>query len=148
MSETTPRSNQNGVINSLCGVCPAGCGVEVHLRGGKIERVAPWKDHPQGLICPRGAAAPEIVYSPDRLLYPERRVGARGEGRFERISWDQAYDFLVERLQQIARQHGPEAVSIYTGRGNFEFGLNETFAPTGPMGWWPHGRVSEIICAT
>jgi anaerobic selenocysteine-containing dehydrogenase len=77
--------------------------------------------------------APEVVYSPDRLLYPERRVGARGEGRFERIAWDDAYDLLVERLRAIAAAHGPQAVALYTGRGNFDFGLNEHFAPEGTV---------------
>ena len=48
------------------------------------------------------------------------------------MSWDDAYAFLVERLQGIAAEHGPEALAVYTGRGNFELGLNETFAPAGP----------------
>lgn len=121
------------VVTSMCGVCPAGCGVEAHLRQGRLERIAPLPDHPQGLICPRGAHAAEVVYSPDRLLYPERRVGARGAGRFERITWDQAYDLLVSRLLSVAAQYGPEAVSLYTGRGNFEYGLNEAFAPAGTV---------------
>jgi Molybdopterin oxidoreductase len=58
-------------------------------------------------------------------------VGGRGAGRFERVSWDDAYAFLVERLRAIAAEHGPEALAVYTGRGNFEFGLNEMFAPAG-----------------
>ena len=116
----------------MCGVCPAGCGVSVHLRDGKIERLVPLKDHPQGLVCPRGLHAKEIVYSEDRLLYPQRRVGERGEGRFERISWDEAYDWMVAEFHRLADEFGPETLSIYTGRGNFEFGLNEMFAPRGP----------------
>ncbi len=121
------------IITGLCGVCPAACGVEIHLAGGRIERLTPLKEHPQGIVCPRGVAAPEVVYSPDRLLFPQRRVGARGEGRFERISWDEAYAIIVENLQRIAASHGPEAVCIYTGRGNFEYGLNEMFAPSGTV---------------
>ena len=66
------------IITGLCGVCPAACGVEIHLAGGRIERLTPLKEHPQGIVCPRGVAAPEVVYSPDRLLFPQRRVGARG----------------------------------------------------------------------
>jgi anaerobic selenocysteine-containing dehydrogenase len=119
------------IVTSMCGVCPAGCGVNVHLLDGKIERISPLKNHPQGCVCPRGMAAKEIVYSPDRLLYPQKRVGKRGEGKFERISWEQAYDFVAQALQVIAREYGPEAASIYTGRGNFEYGLNEAFAPSG-----------------
>ena len=118
-------------VTSMCGVCPAGCGVKVHLAGGKIERLSPLPGHPLGMVCPRGARARDIVYSEDRILYPQRRTGARGEGRFERITWDEAYDILVGGLRAVARQHGPEAVCMYTGRGNFEFGLSEAFAPGG-----------------
>ncbi|MBI3242371.1 MAG: molybdopterin-dependent oxidoreductase [Chloroflexi bacterium] len=117
----------------MCGVCPAGCGVDVHLVDGKIDRLTPLKSHPQGIVCPRGVQAKEVVYSPDRLLYPQRRVGERGEGRFERITWDEAYDLIVANLRRIAEQHGPEAVCMYTGRGNFEYGLNEAFAPSGTV---------------
>ena len=128
-----PQSLPNEVKVSMCGVCPAGCGVEVHLRAGRIERISPLKDHPQGIVCPRGMSAPEIVYSPDRLLYPQRRVGPRGAGKFERITWEQAYDEWVAGLQRIKGRYGPEAVALYTGRGNFEYALNESFAPTGPV---------------
>lgn len=131
-SKSTSLPGSTEVVISMCGVCPAGCGVSVHLREGKIERLTPLKDHPQGLVCPRGMHAKEIVYSEDRLLYPQRRIGARGEGRFERISWDEAYDWMVAEFNSLAAEYGPEALSIYTGRGNFEFGLNEMFAPRGP----------------
>lgn len=116
-------------IVSMCGVCSSGCGAEVHLEEGRITRLTPIKEHPYSVLCTRGMKAPEIVYSPDRLLYPQRRVGERGEGKFERISWDEAYAAIVANLRRIAAEHGPEAVGIYTGRGNFEFGLNEMFAP-------------------
>jgi len=120
---------QHTVITSMCGVCPAGCGVHVHLKEGKIDHMTPIKGHPQGIICPRGMQAREIVYSPDRLLYPQQRTGERGKGHFERITWDEAYNRIVDTLHRIAQEFGPEAIAIYTGRGNFEFGLNEMFAP-------------------
>ncbi|MDR1727241.1 MAG: molybdopterin-dependent oxidoreductase [Acidobacteriota bacterium] len=120
-------------VTGLCGVCPSGCAVDIHLSGGRIDRLTPAKGHPRGIVCPRGAAAREIVYSPDRLLHPERRVGGRGEGRFERVSWEQAYDMIAENLQNLARRFGPETVCVYTGRGNFEYGLNEQFAPEGTV---------------
>jgi anaerobic selenocysteine-containing dehydrogenase len=118
------------VVETVCGVCDSGCGVKVHLVDGRIDRLSPLKDHPLGIVCPRGARAPEIVYSQDRLLYPQRRVGTRGEGRFERITWDQAYEFWIDKLTELKDGYGPEAVCMYTGRGNFEFGIQETFPPT------------------
>jgi anaerobic selenocysteine-containing dehydrogenase len=121
------------IVVGLCGICPAGCLNNIHLEGGKIQRLQPIKGHPHSMVCTRGAHASEIVYSPDRILYPQRRIGKRGEGKFERITWDQAYSAIVEGLHTIAHQYGPQAAAIYTGRGNFEFGLNETFAPSGPV---------------
>jgi len=129
----TPDQTGHEAFTSMCGVCPSGCGVNVHLIDGKIERLEPLKNHPMGIVCPRGMQAKEIVYSKDRLLYPQWRVGARGQGRFERITWNQAYESMVENLQRIVKQYGPESICIYTGRGNFEFGLNEFFAPAGTV---------------
>lgn len=129
--ESTPKVEE--VITSICGICPAGCGVDVHLVEGKIDRLTPIKGHPQGIVCPRGMHAKEIVYSPDRILHPQRRTGKPGQKGFERITWDEAYDDIVENLNRIAGRYGPQAVCIYTGRGNFEYGLNEAFAPEGTV---------------
>jgi len=125
------RRRSQRVEIGLCGVCPAGCGVKVHFDGPRIARLTPLKGHPRGIVCPRGARAAEVIYSDDRLRYPTRRVGPRGAGRFARISWDAAFERLVGAMLRIARDHGPEAMAIYTGRGNFELGLNEAFAPAG-----------------
>ncbi|MCP4182486.1 MAG: molybdopterin-dependent oxidoreductase [Hyphomicrobiales bacterium] len=132
MNGDTARSGNAGQVTvpGICGICPAGCGVNVHFENNVIKRLTPLKGHPLGFVCPRGAHAAEIVYSPDRLLYPQRRCGERGENKFERISWDDAYEILVENLQKIANRHGPEAVCLSTGRGNFEYGLCESFAPS------------------
>ena len=125
VQDAIPSNTDHTVFTSMCGVCPAGCGVNVHLVDGKIERLTPLKGHPLGIVCPRGMQAKEIVYAEDRLLYPQRRIGSRGEGAFERISWDEAYTVIVDELRRIAGQFGPEAACVYTGRGNFEFSLNE-----------------------
>jgi len=131
VADTADGINTGNIsVPGICGVCPAGCGVNVHFDNGKIKRLTPLKDHPLGYVCPRGAHAAEVIYSPDRLLYPQRRCGDRGSNQFERITWDDAYEILVENLQQIAERHGPEAVCLSTGRGNFEYGLCEAFAPS------------------
>jgi anaerobic selenocysteine-containing dehydrogenase len=130
---TTATADKADSVVGICGICAAGCGVNVHFAHGQIDRLTPLKGHPLGIVCPRGMRASEIVYSPDRLLYPQKRVGPRGEGRFERIDWDEAYELWVGALRNVAARHGPEAACIYTGRGNFEFGLNEAFAPSGTV---------------
>jgi anaerobic selenocysteine-containing dehydrogenase len=127
------ESKSEQIVTGLCGICPAGCLNQIHLVNGKIERIQPLDDQPYSIVCTRGAQAKEIVYAPDRLYYPQRRVGERGEGVFQRITWDEAYDFIVHKLEEIADLYGPQANAIYTGRGNFEFGLNEAFAPSGTV---------------
>jgi cysteine desulfurase NifS len=115
----------------LCGICPAGCWVEVGLRDGRLVDIRKDASHPLGMICRRGEHAPEIVYSEHRLKYPLRRLGPKGTHEFERITWDQAYDLIVENLQRIKDEFGPEAVAIYTGRGAFELSLCDLFQPEG-----------------
>jgi cysteine desulfurase NifS len=113
----------------ICGICPAGCWVEVGVEGSRLVSIVADEGHPLGMICRRGEHAPEIVHSEHRLAYPQRRIGPKGTFEFQRISWDEAYDAIVENLQTIKRESGPEAVSIYTGRGAFELSLCDMFQP-------------------
>ncbi|MFQ6011607.1 MAG: hypothetical protein ACE5KG_05495 [Nitrososphaerales archaeon] len=82
----------------ICGICPAGCWVKLGMQDGNIVSIAADEGHPLGMICRRGAHAAEIIYSPDRLLYPQKRVGPKGTFQFERITWDEAYSIIVDRL--------------------------------------------------
>lgn len=118
-------------VTGICGICPGGCGVEIELAGGRIERLKPLKGHPRGIVCTRGSRAKEIVYSPDRLEYPMMRTGRKGEGRFKRIGWDEALDKIADQLLEIKRAAGAEAVMTYLGRGLFDSSLIEPFAPPG-----------------
>jgi len=121
---------QEEIVYGLCGVCPAGCINFIHKVDGRIEKLRPVKGDPHSIVCPRGMRAKEVVYSPERILFPQKRVGERGEGLFTRITWEEAYQYLVEKLYELSDQYGPESIAMYTGRGNFEFGLNEMFAPS------------------
>ena len=115
----------------ICGICPAACWVEVGLSEGKMVDIRPDPSHPLGMICRRGEHAPEIVYSEHRLKYPMKRVGPKGTHEFERISWDEAYELIVNNLEQIKAESGAEATAIYTGRGSFELSLCDMFQPDG-----------------
>ncbi|MFC1639393.1 aminotransferase class V-fold PLP-dependent enzyme [Gemmatimonadota bacterium] len=115
--------------SGICGICPAGCWVKVGVEGGNLVAIEADEGHPLGMICKRGRHAPEIVHSPDRLQYPMRRVGPKGTYEFERVSWDQAYEDIVAGLEKIRDKLGPEAVSIYTGRGAFELSLCDIYQP-------------------
>ena len=113
----------------ICGICPAGCWVEVGIDEGRLSSIEADKGHPLGMICRRGHHAPEIIYSENRLKYPMRRVGLKGSHEFERISWDEAYDVIVGHLNRIKQESGPESVAVYTGRGAFELSLCDMFQP-------------------
>ena len=115
----------------LCGICPAGCWVEVGLINGRLVDIRQDTSQTLGMICRRGKHASEIIYSEHRLKYPLKRVGAKGSYEFERINWDQAYDIIVGKLSKIKEESGPEAVAIYTGRGANELSLCDMFQPKG-----------------
>ncbi len=124
-------SNQQSK-RTICGICPAGCWVKAHFdSSGRISKVTADDDSPSGMICRLGSAAPEIVYSDDRLLYPMKRSGPKGAYAFERISWDEAYTIIVDKLQAVKSEYGPEAAAIYTGRGSFELAECDVFQPQG-----------------
>jgi anaerobic selenocysteine-containing dehydrogenase len=110
------------VRQSVCALdCPDCCSLLVNVdETGRGSRLRGNPDHPitRGFLCGKVARYLEREYSPDRLLYPMRRIGAKGEGRFERISWDEALDEIADKLNDIARQFGPEAVLPYSYAGS------------------------------
>ena len=125
------KSNGIQWRKALCGICPAGCWVEVGMNNGKLVDIKPDESHSLGMICRRGQHAPEIIYSEHRLKYPMKRIGPKGTHEFERITWDEAFDIIVENFEKIKKESGPEAVAIYTGRGAFELSLCDMYQPKG-----------------
>ncbi len=124
-------SSDISIHDGLCGICPAGCWVRTSKKNGRIVKVEPLPDHPLGMICRIGKHSPDIIYDPDRLSTPLRRNGPKGTYAFEPISWETAYDIIVERLEAIKEESGPEAAAIYTGRGSFDMALCDLFQPAG-----------------
>ena len=119
-------------VTGICGICPGGCGVNVVLVDGKVEKISPIKDHPIGVVCVRGLHSKEIIYSRDRLKYPLLRVGEKGEGKFERITWDEAMDRIVCAFQKTKDEYGAPAVMSYFGRGSFESNILDVFGTPDP----------------
>ena len=99
--------------------CHGGCGARLFVKDGKVVKVEGDPCHPwsQGRACARLLAMTQYMYHPDRILYPMKRVGARGSGQFERISWDEALDTIEARLNEIKEKYGPEAVMFAQGTG-------------------------------
>ena len=77
-------------------------------------------------VCIKGATIPDVMYHPDRLQYPIKRAGARGEGKWQRISWDEALDTIAGRLKEIKEKYGPEAIHVSCGSGQKHIGIQAT----------------------
>ncbi len=108
------------VRRSVCALdCPDCCSLLINVEDGKGTRLRGDPNHPitRGFLCGKVARYLDREYSPDRLMYPQKRIGRKGEGRFARISWDEALDTIAERLHSIAAEFGPESVLPYSYAG-------------------------------
>jgi len=77
-------------------------------------------------VCIKGATIPDVMYHPDRLLYPLKRTGERGEGKWERIPWDEALNIIASKLKEIKEKYGPEAIHVSCGSGQKHIGIQAT----------------------
>src|SRR5262245_64262508 len=115
---------------SVCPLdCPDTCSLSVTVEAGRITKIRGSRANPYtaGVLCAKVPESyPEFVHGPDRLSTPLRRVGAKGEGRFERISWDQALDLIHARCTTVIAEHGPQAIMPLNYAG-----------PPGPVGGAP-----------
>lgn len=110
------------VKKTVCMGCHDHCKVAVEIRDGQILRVEEDNQHPRSAVlkptvraCPRARAAAEWFCHPDHLRYPLKRAGERGDGRWQRVSWEQALDEIAEKLEAIRGRYGPEAIATSSG---------------------------------
>ena len=96
------------------------CGIAAHVENGRITKIEPGSfplaDY-DGRICAMGMARLESQYHEERLRHPLRRVGERGQGRWQKISWEEAFDLLAKRLGAVAKRHGPRSLAFFAGSG-------------------------------
>src|SRR5579884_4051214 len=108
------------VRHSVCALdCPDTCSVLVHVENGRAIKLRGDPGHPvtRGFLCGKVAQYLEREYSPERLLYPQKRVGEKGYGKFERICWDEALDTIAARLSALAAEFGSESILPYSYAG-------------------------------
>ena len=123
-------SEEKTVMVTHCSHCGGTCLLKVHVKDGVITRIETDDgEEPQYRGCARGRAFRQRVYSPDRLLYPMKRVGARGEGKFERISWDEALDTVAGELTRIRETYGPASVIFKFSGGDLSYGSLQSKTP-------------------
>lgn len=105
------------VVETVCTVCALRCGVLAHIADGRITKIEPDRNSRlQGSsFCPIGAAVLELIYHPDRVKYPLKRVGARGSANWQQITWDEALDTLTQKLNSTKETYGAESVAFIQG---------------------------------
>ena len=135
-------NNDIKVVKSVCLPCHSNCGVLVHVQDGRVIKIEGDPDHPEneGAMCVRGLAFTQLLYHPDRIKYPMKRVGEKGKGKWQRISWDEALDTIALKIKQAKEEHGPESIAFTFcdgDRGNMAPG----FALMNALG-------SPMICGT
>ncbi|MBO9422194.1 molybdopterin oxidoreductase family protein [Labrenzia sp. R4_2] len=116
MVETSPAVSDE-IRKTTCYMCACRCGINVHLKDGKVAYIEGNRDHPvnKGVLCAKGASGIMQVTAPSRLRKPLRRSGPRGSGEFEEISWEEALKTAVSWLEPI-RKTAPEKLAFFTGR--------------------------------
>ncbi|MGP6087832.1 molybdopterin oxidoreductase family protein [Antarctobacter jejuensis] len=124
--ETSPKVSDE-VRKTTCYMCACRCGINVHMKNGKVAYIEGNRDHPinKGVLCAKGSAGIMQHNAPSRLRAPLRRVGPRGSGEFEEISWDEALETAVSWLKPL-RETAPEKLAFFTGRDQ-----SQSFT-----GWW------------
>lgn len=100
-------------MRSTCQACHCECGVIIYVKDGRVVKIEGDPDHPlsEGMMCPKGLAYKQLIYHPNRLKYPLKRIGAKGEGKWQRISWDEALDTIAERFKEIIKEYGPMSIA-------------------------------------
>lgn len=131
MSQAQSSPSRQEIL-TFCSLCAGHCSAKVTVENGRIVK---WEqDTASGIPsepCPafKGKGNAEISSHPDRLRYPLKRVGARGEGKWERISWDEALDTIAGKLKELKEKYGPESVALCLGEPkSMEFAFAQRFA--------------------
>lgn len=112
--ETAQTEN---IVATVCSLCSSGCGMLARVADGNLVKLEGNPMHPVnlGVLCPKGQAAPELLYNPDRLTGPLRRVGERGAGKWEEISWEEAIKIVAKRLKELRAAGQPERSALMYG---------------------------------
>ncbi len=105
-------------VPSMCQACTTACGVIGTLKNGRLISITGNAEDPnsRGSVCAKGTAGPSVLYDTSRLLYPLKRAGKRGEGKWRRITWAEAYEEIAQRLRAIRERGHPEEFAFLQGR--------------------------------
>ncbi len=135
------------VVYSVCNMCTVRCPIEVEVENGEVKHI--WGNHHVmggRFLCPRGAAGKAFQNDSERLQYPMLRDGERGSGHWRRITWDEALDYIADKLRVITEKYGPESV-VLGDRGGAFTDVQKTFikALGSPNYFNHHGSCSNSV---
>jgi anaerobic selenocysteine-containing dehydrogenase len=118
MYDVAESSETTRFVRGYCALCTAHCATIATVENGRVTRLDPDHDHPNGgVMCIKGKAAPELVYHPDRLDYPLKRTRPKGDADpgWQRVSWDRALDEIAQRISDIRARYGAKAIALAKG---------------------------------
>ncbi|AML50536.1 molybdopterin oxidoreductase family protein [Falsihalocynthiibacter arcticus] len=146
--DTSPKVSDE-VRNTTCYMCACRCGIDVHMKDGKVAYIEGNRDHPvnKGVLCAKGSAGIMQINAPSRLRTPLKRVGPRGSGEFEEISWDEALEIATKRLGEI-RKDAPEKLAFFTGRDQSQSFTSFWAQAYGTPNYAAHGGFCSVNMAT
>ncbi len=122
-AEGLPGSLGAKDVTSVCEMCFWRCPIVAKVKNGKVVKIegnpkSPANGH---RVCARGNSGIQLLYDPDRMKYPMKRVGARGEGKWAKISWDEALDEIAYNMKEIKKKYGPHALAFFDHGASAEF---------------------------
>lgn len=120
-------TQETNTVASTCWECSTHCGAHMTTENGKVTKIVPNAEHPAslGAFCVKGfRGLPELTYHPDRVLHPMRRTAERGEGQWQRISWDEALDEMSGRFIETQTKHGPLSLCGAVSNAHFSRGVS------------------------
>ncbi|MEL6206355.1 MAG: molybdopterin-dependent oxidoreductase, partial [Pseudomonadota bacterium] len=146
--DTSPPVSDE-IRKTTCYMCACRCGINVHMKDGKVAYIEGNRDHPvnRGVLCAKGAAGIMQVNSPARLRAPLKRVGPRGSGEFEEITWDEALELAVSWLAPL-RDASPEKLAFFTGRDQSQSFTGFWAQMFGTPNYAAHGGFCSVNMAT
>ena len=143
----SPRPSDE-IRQTTCYMCACRCGINVHMKEGKPVYIEGNRDHPvnQGVLCAKGSAGLMQVLAPSRLQQPLKRVGPRGSGEFEPISWEDALQLAVQWLAPLHKQD-PEKLAFFTGRDQSQSFTSYWAQAFGTPNYAAHGGFCSVNMA-
>lgn len=130
---------------TACAMCPAECSLEMWVKDNRVFKIYGNQYCPfnNGTACAKGASGQQLIYSPDRLKYPMIRTGERGEGKFKRVSWDEAIDYIAKKLIQYKKEAGAESIIMDAGDVTDRDHYHRLFFAFGSPNCVEHGSICD-----